>query len=816
MNAVSEWRLRPCSEDSVIRLVRALAISPWVARVLVSRGIESPDEARAFLEPESQPYHDPFELPGMDSFVQRIDRAVRKKEKVIVHGDYDADGVTSSAILSFALQRVGLSPKVFLPERFEGGYGVQPEWVEKQREEKVDLIITIDCGSGAKEAVAKAKELGIDLIVCDHHTPDPDLPPTVAHINPHLPDSKYPFKDLCAAGLALKLSHSLIALVPPSFQADYRENLPFDLAMVGTIADVMPLLGENRRIVVDGLDRTKTNPTPGLRILLESAGCDPAGVNCETIAFQVAPRLNAAGRLESPRIAFDLLTGQDPDLLREAASELEKINKQRKKLAARCAEEAVAKLEKDPPHGAAVVADEKWHRGILGIVAARVAETFGLPTFVASIEGDTAHGSARVPDGWNAVDLLECAAEFTERAGGHAGAAGFAVPIDRWEEFADCIRAAAQEALDEPVAAILEVDAYLTEGRLDELFEEVSRLEPYGVGFPAPIYSLNRFESGSRHSLFGENHLKIQLGMGADRIEAVGFGMGEWAQDLGKRPMDLALEYGENHWNGRTFLRPRILAIRPALAEAAIPASKEEVIRIDTGVGWTGPSIVVWDARNRGPVVSDSPLRIGYGPGWKEWWRERIPGNAPDRFEILWKDYAVLPNEEWPESLCLDYGAECPEEWDGEVVEILWPPLRKSDRAWLKDLIASRPGETLVRFCYSDESVRDWIAVSRAETSRDNLATLYRALAKSPSLEDLFKLGLSQATVLSGLEAFIEEGLARFEEDRIAQVPDPPKANLEESEFLKGWTKFHSSLESWGKQALSAPVGKLAQRWILG
>jgi single-stranded-DNA-specific exonuclease len=631
MNAVSEWRLRPCSEETVLRLVRTLAISPWIARILAARGIESPEEARAFLEPESQPYHDPFDLPGMDAFVQRIDRAVKKKEKVVVHGDYDADGVTSTAILCFALQRVGLSPKVFLPERFEGGYGVQPEWVEKQREENVDLIVTIDCGSGAREAVAKANEVGIDLIVCDHHTPNPDLPPTVAHINPHLPDSKYPFKDLCAAGLALKLAQALIALVPPSFQADYRENLPFDLAMVGTIADVMPLLGENRRIVVDGLDRTKTNPSPGLRILLESAGCDPAGVNCETIAFQVAPRLNAAGRLESPRLAFDLLTGQDPDLLREAAAELEKINNQRKRLAAKCAEEAVAKLEKDPPRGAAVVADENWHRGILGIVAARVMETFGLPTFVASIEGDTAHGSARVPDGWNAVELLERAKEFTERAGGHAGAAGFAVPMDKWEGFCEAIRTAAQEAMDEPVAAILEVDAYLTEGRLHELFEEVSRLEPYGVGFPAPVYSVNRFESGSRHSLFGDNHLKIQLGVGPDRIEAVGFGMGEWGQDLGKRPMDLALEYGENHWNGRTFLRPRILAIRPALAEKAVPAGSEEVIRIDAGVGVGGPSIVVWDVADRirpglERVVARTDSRQGAGEVRAV--VERFPGSA--------------------------------------------------------------------------------------------------------------------------------------------------------------------------------------------
>jgi hypothetical protein len=210
------------------------------------------------------------------------------------------------------------------------------------------------------------------------------------------------------------------------------------------------------------------------------------------------------------------------------------------------------------------------------------------------------------------------------------------------------------------------------------------------------------------------------------------------------------------------------------------------------------------------------PLRIGYGPGWKEWWRERIPGKAPERFEQLWKDFPVLPKEDWPEGICVDYGEEAPGDWNGEVVEILWPPLRKSDRAWLKNLIGSREGETLVRFCYSDESLKDWIGVTQAETNRANLATLYRALVESPSPEDLFDLGLSRATVLSGLEAFVEAGLARFEGGRIDRVPNPPKANLEDSEFLKDWKKLRASLETWGKQALSAPVGKLAERWILG
>ena len=271
------WTLRSCPEEKVVNLVRRLAISPWLARILVGRGVDTAEQAQSFLHPESQPYHDPFPLPGLDPFLQRIERAIRRKEKVVIHGDYDADGITSSAILAYALRRVGLDPVVFLPSRFEGGYGIQPEWVAAQKKAGVDLIVTTDCGSGALEAAQKAVEVGIDLIVTDHHTPNPDLQGPVAHVNPHLPDSEYPFRHLCGAGIALKLTQALVAFVPPSFQAECRRESPVDLAAIGTLADVMPLIDENRRIVVDGIDRIRTRPSPGVMALLESRRLRPGG-----------------------------------------------------------------------------------------------------------------------------------------------------------------------------------------------------------------------------------------------------------------------------------------------------------------------------------------------------------------------------------------------------------------------------------------------------------------------------------------------------------------------------------------------------------
>jgi single-stranded-DNA-specific exonuclease len=809
------WTLRPCPEEKVVDLVRALAISPWLARILVGRGVETPEEAKSFLQPESQPYHDPFPLPGLDPFLQRVEKAIRSKERVVVHGDYDADGVTSSAILVHALRRVGLDPVVFLPSRFEGGYGIQPEWVEAQKEEGHDLIVTTDCGSSAVEAARKAVEVGIDLIVTDHHTPDPDLEGPVAHVNPHLPDSEYPFRDLCGAGVALKLAQALVAFVPPSFQAQCRRDLPVDLAAIGTLADVMPLVDENRRIVVDGLDRVRTHPSPGVMALLESAGCDPAGVNCETVAYQIGPRLNAAGRLGSPRLAFDLLTEEDPVRARELALELDGLNNQRKKLGAQGTLDALDRIKSEPQEAAVVLADERWHRGVLGILAARIAEETGLPTFVASDDGETAHGSARVPDGFNAVEILGKASDFTERGGGHAGAAGFTVSMSHWEDFASAIRDAVRESAAEAVPPELSVDAFLAEtGDTGVLFREISRLEPYGQGFPPPVLSICRFESGNRHSVFGKSHLKIQLGSSGNPLEAIGFGLGEWATDLERKPVDLALEYGENHWNGRTSLRPRIVAIRPSLKEDTERGANEEVVLLDREGG--GPSIVVWDARGNRSLSRKGCLRVGYGPEWREWWKDSVPGAIAAWKDRVWEGYGALPAGGWPGGCSVGYGGEVPEEWNREVIEILWPPLRKADRQWLADLVKSSEVETLVRFNYSPNEIEEWLSLSEAEPTRENVATVYRALTDRKEIKDLFSLALPPATVAVCLEVLLDLSLVEWIEGTVAKVQNPPKQKLEESLVAKNWAKFQESLKKWGTQAISSSVEELARRWVLG
>jgi single-stranded-DNA-specific exonuclease len=745
--------------------------------------------------------------------LERIEKAVKHREKAVIHGDYDADGITSAAILSFAFNRIGLAHEVFLPSRFESGYGIKADWVEQKKAEGVDLIVTTDCGSSAVEACHRASEIGMDLLITDHHTPNPDMTGFVAHINPHLPDCGYPFKDLSGAGVAFKLAQALVALVPPSFQAQYREDLPVDLAMVGTIADVMPLAGENRRIVVDGLDRVRIHPSPGLRALLESARCAPEAISVEAIGFKVAPRLNAAGRLGSPRLAFDLLTTTDPQAIAQLVKDLEKANDTRKKLAAKATEQALERIRHESTEGAVILADPEWGRGILGILAARVMEATGCPVFVASLEGDLAHGSARVPPGFNAAALLDQVKGLTEAGGGHAGAAGFTVQASRWGEFEQALREVVLGQGAEAAAPELLLDGFLEPGDgLGQLLQDLSVLEPFGEGFQAPVFSICRFEARGRYTLFGENHLKINLGAPLAPLEAVGFGMAEWAKDLDRGPVDIAIEHGEDHWNGRSRLRPKIVALRPSLKEQTETARREEVTRLPALSA--SPRGVVWDARGGGPLREEACLRIGYGPDWTGWWFEVVPGKVEAWKSRAWSRFGALPADSWPGICSTGYGGEIPAEWNGEILEILWPPLRKADRAWLRSILASVGGDPLVRLQYDPGAIEDWLKVSYAEPTRENLAVLYRALKEENQLRDFNDLPLKPATLGLCLEILLDLGLAVAERGMIRKTPSPPKRDLSESSLVQAWEKYQRSLEAWADQALNKPAADLVSRWL--
>lgn len=810
---VQTWLRRPCREEAVVGLIRTLGISPWLARILAGRGIEDPRQAREMIQPELCPCHNPASLPGIDAFLQRIEKAIRSHDRIIIHGDYDADGVTSSALMLYALQRIGLDCEVYLPNRFESGYGIHPDWVEQQKASGFRLIITTDCGSTATPACLKAREIGIDIIITDHHTPDPDLPGTAAHVNPHLPDSRYPFKDLCGAGVALKLAQALTGLVPPSFQQTYRQEMPVELAMIGTLADVMPLVGENRRIVIDGLDRARAQPSPGLQALFGKARLQAATLNAEAITFQVAPRLNAAGRLQSPQIAFELLIEKDPVRAQQLAAQLESANDQRKKIASQAAESAFERLRAQPREGAVILADSEWHRGVLGLVAAKILEASGQPVFLGAIEGDLVHGSARVPPGFHAARILEHVSELTERAGGHSAAAGFTVQLARWEEFSQAVSDLILKHPGDIEGVEVYLDAFFESNEdLPKVLEEIAHLDPYGQGFPVPSFSICRFQEKQRTQVFGDNHLRINLGSAREPLEAVGFSLGEWAEEIEKHPVDIAIEYAENTWNGKTSLRPKILAIRPSLRETTEPAGAGEVARLET----EGPlsKVVVWDARGLCPLENEHFLRIGYGPDWRDWWEQVVPGKYPFWKNKAWERYTALPPGSWPGACSTGYAGEIPSDWDGEVVEILWPPLRKSDGAWLQSILPDNGSEVLLRLAFNPGLLEEWFQACEAEIGRESIAQVYRSISHATPLKDLLALPLKPMMVGLSIEILADLDLITVDGDILRKAANPPRRELTESALLEKWRQFYRMLQAWLDQSRNRPALELVRRWL--
>lgn len=806
------WVRRPCAEEVVVRLIRELGVSAWSARILAGRGVTDPESAQAILHPGEQPLHDPILLPGIDPFLTRIERAIKNGERVVVHGDYDADGVTSAAIMQFALRRVGLAPDVFLPNRFDSGYGIHPEWVETKRGEGYHLIVTTDCGSSALEAADKAREIGIDLIVTDHHTPNPDLP-VAAHVNPHLPDSQYPFKHLSGAGVAFKLAQALSVFVPPSFQSRYRKEIPIELAMIGAVADVMPLLDENRRIVVEGLERLRTTPSPGLRALLEMARCSPAGVNVETIGFQVAPRLNAAGRLESPQIAFDLLAAEDPDLAAGIASELDRINERRKKLVQKVTEEALARVRQQTQTDCVVLMDKGWHRGVVGISAAKVVEETGLPVFLGALGAGRIHGSCRAPAGYHLAEILAHAESFTEHGGGHAAAGGFTVLEENWRAFSEAVTEGVRLAERDVEIPVVEVDGFLDSDRgFSHLMAEVSSLEPFGPGFPVPVFGLCRWSPANGVNVFGSNHLKLQIDPFEGPLEAVGFGMGDRARDLKQGPVDVLLQYGENHWNGETTLRPMILGLRPPLRERVEAYRPQSVCRIEGENG--APLCTVWDGRGQGPLGAGEPLRVGYGPDWLDWWQTVLPGRNPSWKSRLWEHYRALPGGDWPGENAVGYGGDLPDLTDIEVIEILWPPLRKADREWLRDLLKACPENPVLRLAYSEADLEKWCSVLEAEISRQTLGTVYRGVTERTTLKKLFTLSMPPANIAVCLEVLSELELVEWVGEEVSPAPNPAKKDFESAKTIEEWNDFVDSIEAWRAQSLNGSAKDLVVRWL--
>jgi single-stranded-DNA-specific exonuclease len=555
------WELQDCDGAASESLAAALGIAPIVARLLCQRGLGDPESARRFLNPSLDQLHDPLLLADMRVAVDRIMAAIVRKERIAIHGDYDVDGITSTVIVRRALELLGADVRHFIPERLKDGYGLQPAAIERLHADGVALVISVDCGIRGADAARRARELGVDLIITDHHEPDAELPPALAVINPKRHDCSYPDKYLAGVGVALKLVQALCR------QAGREGWMPgfIKVAAIGTLADVVPLVGENRVIAKIGLDLLSRGPHKvGLRSLLDISGLAGKTIDSYHISFLLAPRVNAAGRMSTPDIATRLLLAADEAMaeeVRQLAMTLDGENLKRQEEEADILAAAKKVVQSDPDVGARsvlVVAAEGWHRGVIGIVASKLVDAFHRPAIVLSIEDGVAHGSCRSIPKFDMLGALERCAHLFIRFGGHKQAAGLALDAARIRELRLAINAVADETLGpEDLMPRLRIDGDLTfRGITGDVAYGVASLAPFGAGNPRPVFAARRVEIIDGPRTLKERHLKMALKQDGRIFRAVAWRAAERQEYLAehKASIDVAFSLEQNQYNGETFV----------------------------------------------------------------------------------------------------------------------------------------------------------------------------------------------------------------------------------------------------------------------
>ncbi len=512
----SRWLLPDPECRPAESLASVLRIGPLLARVLARRGLSGPDAARRFLQPRLDDLHSPFALRDMTPAAERLCRAVRDGEKILIYGDYDVDGTTSVVLLTKAIELAGGVVAYHVPHRLKDGYGMRPEVVEAAAATGVRLIISVDTGIRATEVVRRAAELGIDVIVTDHHLPEAELPPALAVLNPNRPDCLYPEKDLCGAAVAFKLVQAFLTTLGWSAARVERISESFlKMVAIATVADVVPLTGENRVIVKHGLDGLRDVRNPGLRALLDVAGFTGGRVpSARQVAFQIAPRLNAAGRMDTAEAVIELFLGGNPERARELARQLHDQNAERQQVEAEIVE-VCERMEVDASAAALVYFAEDWHRGVLGIVASRLVERLHRPVFVLSRnpEDGLAQGSGRSIPAFHLLEALEAMADVFVKFGGHSHAAGVTLEAARVDEFRRRFNAfAAARLAPEDLLRCVEIDAVVELREIEErAVNEIFALAPFGYGNPPPLFAALGVEIAGPPAVWNGKHLRVMV-----------------------------------------------------------------------------------------------------------------------------------------------------------------------------------------------------------------------------------------------------------------------------------------------------------------
>jgi single-stranded-DNA-specific exonuclease len=563
------WQHLPCNDAQTAALVAALGVHPTIARLLCLRGLAEPEAAARFLKPSLDHLHDPFKLADMQPAVVRLEQALARRERIAIHGDYDVDGITSTVILRRALEMLGGDVLHFIPERLRDGYGLQAAAIERLHAEGVQLIVSVDCGIRSADAARRARDLGVDLIVTDHHEPEGTLPAALAVINPKRHDCTYPDKNLAGVGVALKVVQALCQ------RAGREKWLPafVKVAAIGTLADVVPLVGENRVIARLGLASLTRGPhTIGLRSLLEASGLSGRTIDSYEVAFMLAPRVNAAGRMSTPDIATRLLLATDEAMGEEAralAQQLNDENLRRQQEEADLVAYARKAIESDPAvgaHNVLVVGGDGWHRGVIGIAASKLVDSYHKPAIVLSIDGEIAHGSCRsIPD-FDMLAALEHCRDLFIRYGGHRQAAGLTIEAARVGEFRSRINAYADEVLEpDQLRPRLRIDGPLSLKAVDvQLLTGLDALAPFGLANPRPVFFASPVEIVDGPRVVKERHLKMTFCQDGRRLRAIAWRAAERAEFLEKNRagVKLAFSLERNEYQGETYVELNVADVK--------------------------------------------------------------------------------------------------------------------------------------------------------------------------------------------------------------------------------------------------------------
>jgi single-stranded-DNA-specific exonuclease len=553
----------PPPEAGVEALARALSIAPTLASLLLQRGLSGPEEARRFLRPTLEDLAPSTALAGLADAVDVISGAVRRGDGILVHGDYDVDGQCATALLTRALTAAGARVTPFVPHRLRDGYDLGPAGVAAARAAGAKVIVTCDCGITAVDAVREARAAGIDVVITDHHLPGSRLPDAAAIIDPQRPDDQSGLTQLCGAGIAFKLVQALVpALGLPA-------NLPLhflDLVALATVADIVPLTGENRVLVRNGLKLISDSRWAGLRALLRITGLEGREIRAGQVGYILGPRLNAAGRVGEAADGLRLLLTDREDEATALATRLERLNTERQALDQRILDEAITQVEqdRDPDRDTALVlAAERWHPGVVGIVASRVVERYGRPAFLIALDGDLGKGSGRSISRFDLHAALHRCEDLLERYGGHRMAAGLTLRRDQLEPFRERFTEVAREQLaSHDLGPEQRIDLVLDLGAVSDELERLCRhLEPCGMGNPGPIFGARQVRlEGARR--VGQGHLRAVLADADGRLGAIGFGWADRAPASDQ--VDVAFRLERNEWQGSVSLQARIVALSPA------------------------------------------------------------------------------------------------------------------------------------------------------------------------------------------------------------------------------------------------------------